>query len=63
MRRPLARVLSSVVHLHAGVTIAGAFSTRSANAALLSGLRTIQAELLVSIGRVPGTAMREFPER
>lgn len=34
-----------------------AFSTRASNISLLSQLQTVQAELLVSIGRVPGTAM------
>ena len=34
-----------------------AFSTRASNISLLSQLQTIQAELLLSIGRVPGTAM------
>ena len=34
-----------------------AFSTRASNVSLLSQLQTIQAELLISIGRVPGTAM------
>ena len=38
-------------------TITTAFSLRSSNAELLSNLQTIQAELLISIGRVPGTAM------
>mgnify|MGYP000212032390 CR=1 FL=1 len=38
-------------------TITNAFSLRSNNAELLSNLQTIQAELLISIGRVPGTAM------
>jgi len=34
-----------------------AFSTRASNISLLSQLQTIQAESLLSIGRVPGTAM------
>mmetsp|Transcript_50580 Transcript_50580/g.107749 ORF Transcript_50580/g.107749 Transcript_50580/m.107749 type:complete len:298 (-) Transcript_50580:288-1181(-) len=34
-----------------------AFSSKGSNAALLSRLQTIQAELLLSIGRIPGTAM------
>ena len=38
-------------------TITTAFSLRSSNAELLSNLQTVQAELLISIGRVPGTAM------
>ena len=38
-------------------TITNAFSLRSSNTELLSNLQTIQAELLISIGRVPGTAM------
>lgn len=38
-------------------TITTAFSLRSSNTELLSNLQTIQAELLISIGRVPGTAM------
>lgn len=52
-------IISTITILIIQIQPTNAFSAinRSSNAALLSRLQTIQAELLVSIGRIPGTAM------
>jgi hypothetical protein len=50
-------IMSPFVSLIAAIILGNVSGFSASNAALMSRLQTIQAELLISIGRIPGTAM------